>query len=243
MIFEAARRAAERLFSQPFRAVFWKTLGLTLALLVGVWFGLKEVFDLFALPFLDQFLPGLPSWAGFLGTMAAIAAGLGMALGLALLIAPVTAVVAGMFLDDVAEVVEKEDYPEDGPGRALPVMRATLLSVKFLGVVLLGNIVALILLLVPGINIAAFFLVNGYLLGREYFEFAAMRFRPEEDAKLMRRKHSTTIFLAGLVIAVFLAIPLLNLLTPLFAAAMMVHLHKLIARSDPAFPDVAPSRA
>ncbi len=92
--------------------------------------------------------------------------------------------------------------------------------------------IALLLLLVPGINIGAFFLVNGYLLGREFFEFAAMRFRSEADAKALRSKHAGTVFLAGLVIAAFLAVPLLNLLTPLFAAAMMVHLHKMIVARE-----------
>ncbi len=110
-----------------------------------------------------------------------------------------------------------------------------MLSLKFFGVVVVGNLIALFLLLIPGVNIAAFFLVNGYLLGREFFEFAAMRFRPEAEAKALRRKHAGTVFLAGLVISAFLAVPLLNLLTPLFAAAMMVHLHKMISASDPEF--------
>ena len=95
----------------------------------------------------------------------------------------------------------------------------------------------------PGVNVIAFFLVNGYLLGREFFEFAAMRFRPEAEAKLFRRKHSTTVFMAGLVIAAFLAVPVLNLMTPLFAAAMMVHLHKLLSRADPQFASREATRA
>lgn len=232
MIFDAARAALYRLFTPEFRSVFLKSLGLTLLALVGLWFGLKEVFDWLALPWIDVLLPGFPSWAGWLSFVAAVLAGIGLALGLAFLVAPVTAVVAGLFLDDVAEVVERTDYPRDAPGRPVPVMTGLLLSLKFFGVVILGNILALFLLLVPGINIAAFFLVNGYLLGREFFEFAAMRFRSEEEAKAMRRKHGTTVFLAGLVIAVFLAVPLLNLLTPLFAAAMMVHLHKMLSATD-----------
>lgn len=77
--------------------------------------------------------------------------------------------------------------------------------------------------------------MNGYLLGREFFEFAAMRFRSPADARLFRLKHRTTVFMAGLVIAAFLAIPFLNLLTPLFAASMMVHLHKAVSRRDPSF--------
>jgi CysZ protein len=102
-------------------------------------------------------------------------------------------------------------------------------SLGFLLVVGLGNLFALVLLLVPGINLAAFFLVNGYLLGREYFEFAAMRFMSPADAKRLRSRNSTTIFFAGLIIAAFLSVPLLNLLTPMFAAGMMVHLHKMMA--------------
>ena len=245
MILEAARAAIRDLFAPELRSVFLKTLGLTLLALVALWFGLKELFDWLALPWLDALLPGLPSWAGWLGFIAAILAGIGLALALALLIAPVTAAIAGLFLDDVAEAVERTDYPADPPGRALPLGPALKQSIKFFGVVIAGNVVALLLLLVPGVNIAAFFIVNGYLLGREFFEFAAMRHRPEAEAKALRRRHAGTVFLAGLLIAAFISVPLLNLLAPLFAAAMMVHLHKMIAASDPELsaPAVAMRRA
>lgn len=232
MILVAARAAISRLFTREFRAVFLKSLGLTLLALVAAWFGLRELFAYFAMPWMDALVPGLPAWAGWLGIVAAVFAGIGLALGLALLVAPVTALVAGLFLDDIAEVVERTDYPADPPGTPLPALRALWLALKFLGVVVLGNIVALFLLLLPGVNVAAFFLVNGYLLGREFFEFAAMRYRPEAEAKVMRRRNGLTVFGAGLVIAAFLAVPLLNLLTPLFAAAMMVHLHKLVAARE-----------
>jgi CysZ protein len=227
MILDSARAAASQLFTQEFRSVFLKTLGLTLLALVALWFGLKELFDWLALPWIDALLPGLPGWAGWLGFIAAIVAGIGLALGLALLIAPVTAIIAGLFLDDVAETVERSAYPLDPPGRAIPVLQSIVLALKFFVVVIVGNLVALFLLLVPGINVGAFFLVNGYLLGREFFEFAAMRFHSEAEVK-----HAGTVFLGGLVIAAFLAVPLLNLLTPLFAAAMMVHLHKAISARD-----------
>lgn len=232
VIFDAARAAASRMFSAPFRSVLFKSIGLTLLILVGAWFGLREIFDALAMPWIDALLPGLPAWAGWLGLLAAVAAGIGIAVALSLLVAPVTALVAGLFLDDIAEVVERDSFPADAPGVAVPPLRSLVLSLKFVGIVILGNIIALLLLLVPGVNIAAFFIVNGYLLGREYFEFAAMRFRPEADARALRRRHAGTIFMAGLVVAGFLAIPLLNLATPLFAAAMMVHLHKAISARD-----------
>lgn len=232
MIFESASVAAGHLFSRPFRGVFFKTLGLTLLVLAALWLGLKEVVEWLAIPWLSGLVPSMPNWAGWLGAVAAIAAGIGLALALAFLIAPVTAIVASFFLDEIAERVERSDFPADPPGRPVPTLAGIVLSLKFFGVVIIGNVLALLLLLIPGVNIAAFFVVNGYLLGREFFEFAAMRFRTEGEAKALRRRFGGTVFLAGLVIAAFMAVPLLNLVTPLFACAMMVHLHKAVAARD-----------
>lgn len=235
MILDAARAALARLPTAGFRGTFLKSIGLTLLLLAAIWYGLYRIFGLFALPWIDVFFSGTSDWAGgFASITAAILAGLGLAVALAFLIPPVTALVTGLFLDDIAEKIEREDYPADPPGRAVPPLAAMMLALKFFCVVLLGNIVALVLLLVPVVNIGAFFVINGYLLGREFFEFAAMRFRPEAEAKALRRRHSGTVFAAGLVIACFVAIPLVNLATPLFAAAMMVHLHKAISAREAA---------
>lgn len=230
MILEAARAAAADLVSPGLRGVLMKSLGLTLLALIALWFAIRGLFDWLAWPMLDALLPGLPSWAGWIGFAAAILAGLGLAVALALLVAPVTAAIANFFLDDAALLIEKQDYPADAPGQPLPLGRSLLLSAKFFGVVILGNLLALILLLVPGINLAAFFVVNGYLLGREFFEFAAMRHLGETEARALRRRHGMTVFMAGLVIAGFLAVPVLNLATPLFAAALMVHLFKGVSR-------------
>ncbi|WP_438750995.1 sulfate transporter family protein [Pararhizobium sp. O133] len=245
MIFDAARLAFANLFAPETRSVFWKVLGLTILALVGLWLALREVFVYLALPWLDALIPGTTGWEGWLTFVIGIFASFGLALALALLLAPVTALIAGLFLDDVAEVVERRDYPQEPAGRPLPLGEAIAGTLKFLGVIIVGNIIALLLLLIPGINLIAFFLVNGYLLGREFFEFAAMRHRPPAEARLFRAKHAGTVFLAGLILAAFLAVPLLNLLTPLFAAGMMVHLHKKLSHRDPAFSQqlgTAPAR-
>lgn len=230
MILDAARSALANLFTPAFRAVFLKTLGLTLLGLAVAWVLLKRLFDALVLPRIDAWLQGLSDGLGWFDTVLGLVAGLGLAVAAALLIGPVTALVAGLFLDDVADTVERTDYATDPPGRPLPLARSIVLSLKFFGVVVLGNLLALLLLLVPFVNLAAFFVVNGYLLGREFFEFAALRFRPEAEARALRRDNAGIVFFAGLVIAGFMAIPLLNLLTPLFAAAMMVHLHKAVTR-------------
>lgn len=83
---------------------------------------------------------------------------------------------------------------------------------------------------VPVIGIAAFFAANAYLLSREYFEMAAARFRPLPEAAEMRRAFSVRTLGAGCLLAALMVVPILNLLTPLFGIALMVHLHKRLGR-------------
>ena len=112
----------------------------------------------------------------------------------------------------------------------MPLGRAMLYTLRFAGLALLVNLVALILFFVPGVNLIAFFGANTYLLGREYFELAAARFRGLEEASAMRRHHSFATMSAGAMLAGLMAVPVLNLLTPLFGIALMVHVHKGLSR-------------
>jgi CysZ protein len=137
--------------------------------------------------------------------------------------------IAGLYLDDIAAVVERQGFPDDPPGRELPIAGSIWLAVRFFFVVLIVNIVALLLLLVPGVNLIAFYVGNGYLLGREYFELAAMRHVSEREAKRIRKANSTSVLLCGLVIAAVASVPILNLVTPLFATGFMVRMWKRIA--------------
>jgi CysZ protein len=136
---------------------------------------------------------------------------------------------AGLYLDDIAEQVEKSNFPADPPGRALPTVQAIGAGLKFFVVVLVVNLVALFLLLVPGVNLIAFYAGNAYLLGREYFEMVAMRHLPPVEARQLRKANRGTVTLSGLVIAALASVPFLNLLTPLFATAFMVRVYKGLA--------------
>ncbi|MEM7565966.1 MAG: sulfate transporter family protein [Pseudomonadota bacterium] len=214
-------RAFGQLGSPAYRVAFAKTLALTLGILAILWLGLTR---------------GLDAWVevayadGWIDWLIDLVAGLGLFVGLIFLVPIASALVAGLFLDEMAEVVEREHYPGDQPGRALPLWKSVPLSLRFMLVVLIGNLVALALLLVPVVNVVAFLLVNAYLLGREFFDLAALRFHPKREVDALRARHRGRIYLAGLAIAGFVAIPILNLLTPLFATALMVHVHKRLSR-------------
>ena len=100
---------------------------------------------------------------------------------------------------------------------------------RFALLALFVNFCALVLFFVPGVNLIAFFAANAYLFGREYFEMAALRFRPRQDAARLREENRALVLVAGAVMAAFVLIPIVNLATPLFGIALMVHLHKGVA--------------
>ena len=163
-------------------------------------------------------------------TWVAIAAGLGIVAGAVFLMPAVTALVASFFVDAIAEQVERVHYPADPVGTAVPIGTAILEGVQAALLAILIYLCAVPFLLVAGLGLLIFFLATAYVQGRIYFELAAMRFHPAEIAKRLRKQHAGTVFVAGLFIAAFVSIPILNLATPLFATAFMVHVHKQIAR-------------
>ena len=118
-------------------------------------------------------------------------------------------------------------------GRALQIFRALIEGIKIALLALVVYLCALPFIFFAGLGVVILFLANAYLLSREYFELAAMRFRPPAEAKAMRKRNATYIFLSGLVIAVFVSIPVLNLATPIFAMAFMVHVHKTLSGARP----------
>jgi CysZ protein len=123
-------------------------------------------------------------------------------------------------------LVERTYYPADPPGTAVPVLRAIIEAVKIALLSVAVYLAAVPFLLVAGLGLVVFFFATAYLQGRQYFELAAMRFHPAKEAKRLRKAHRGTVFLAGMLIAAFVSIPIVNLATPLFGTAFMVHMHK-----------------
>jgi len=224
---EAAIQSFGETFSPHLRKILLKSLGLAFLLLIVLGMVLQgSITHMITLPYpFDMAL--------------AIFSALGLIAGAIYLMPPITSLVAALFFDEIAEQVERRNYPNDPAGKALPITTSTLLSLRFFGLVMLVNIFALLLLIIPGVNIGVFFFANAYLLSREYFELAAMRFHSIEHARTLRKANALRVFLAGLVIAGVVIVPILNLITPVFATAFMVRMHKKISRETAPQPQIA----
>lgn len=230
-MFEAAAKALTQMFSPPFRRVLWKSIGLALVLIVIIGIALNRLFSWFATSgaaWAEASTGGHTTWQ-ILVWVLSIMATLGVITGAIFLMPAVTAFVGSFFVDEIAGEVERTHYPTDPPGHALPIGNALIEGIKTALLAVLVYLCAAPFLLFAGLGLVIMFMSTAYLLGREYFLLAAMRFRPPGEAKAMRRARSGSIFMAGFVIALFVSIPILNFATPLFAMAMMVHMHKKLS--------------
>jgi uncharacterized protein involved in cysteine biosynthesis len=89
--------------------------------------------------------------------------------------------------------------------------------------------VYLILLFLPPLNLIVFYLFNGYLLGREYFELAGLRHLDSRQIATVLARKRKAVALAGVVLAGLLSLPVINLFAPVLGLAAMVHLLQLSA--------------
>jgi uncharacterized protein involved in cysteine biosynthesis len=243
---DAAVKALSQILSPPMRSILWRSIGLALVLIVVLAIGLQRLLSWFAVygeAWAEAVLgPGFHTPLNALAWIISIAAGLGVVFGAVFLMPAITSLVASVFVDEVADHVEREHYPAEQPGIALPLGVAIPEGIKTALLTILVYLIALPFVFVAGAGFIAFFIATAWLLGREYFELAAMRFRSPAEAKAMRKHNAGIIFTAGLVIAAFVSIPIVNLATPLFGMAFMVHMHKRLSGPRPELIEPARKR-
>jgi uncharacterized protein involved in cysteine biosynthesis len=236
-MFDAAVKALQQMFSPPFRSVLIKSILLGIVMIIVLGAGLYKGLDWLAVSgghWAEGALgPGAHNPISWVIWFASIAAALGVVVGGIFLMPAVTAFVGSFFVDEIAELVEREYYPADGPGTALPLARSVVEGSKIALISVGVYLVALPFILFGGLGFVILFIAAAYLLSREYFELAAMRFRPIAEAKAFRKANQSAVFTAGLLIAAFVSIPIINLATPLFGMAMMVHMHKKLSGKRP----------
>ena len=210
--------AFSQIFSPPFRRVMWKSLALTGAILAAAGFALDRL--------AVSYIHVGPAWLSFvLSTLV----GLGLVVGAIVLAPPAVSLAAGFYLDEIAAIVERSIDSRGPPGTPLPFGPALALGLRFAVLSIAVNLVVLVLTVFTGVGLAAFFVLNGYLIGREYFELAAMRRVSASEARDLFDRHWLEVFGAGVIVAALVAVPVLNLIAPLFATALMIRVVKRVS--------------
>lgn len=211
LLFSAISKTLGQMNDPAIRRVIGKTLGLAI---VGYVLFVVLVY------LLINWLAGFEGWLQKLAEFGGVASAIVVAW---FLFPSVAAAIAGIFADDVIDAVEAKHYPHLGPGKPVPVLAAVLDGLKLAAIAVVANLLALPFLLVLPIYVLITWGVNGWLLGREYFEMVAFRRMDRASAHELHRRHNRTFTIAGVMIAVCLTIPFVNLVAPVLGAAFMVH--------------------
>jgi len=209
-------------FDDPkFRRVLWRGMGLTIALLIAacllVNFGINQLLS----SAWAANLIGDQSWLGALINIGGVLFTIALSIWL---MVPVTSAIIALFLDEVAQAVEARHYPHLPKQTAAKLQDQILVGIRFLGILLLANVGALILsMILPLLAPFVFWATNGYLMGREYFQMAAMRRMPRAQAQELYQRHQGSIWTAGILMAIPMSIPLVGLFIPILGAATFTH--------------------
>jgi len=209
---DALFRAFGNLSDPRFRRYVWWSVGGAILVFVLLWLAVGWLLANTALTTI---------W--WLDTVADVLGGLAVLVLSWLLFPGVVGLVAGVLLEPAADAVEARDYPNLLANRDQGWLEIVATVAKFAGIVIVANLIALPLYLVPVLNVGVFYALNGYLLGREYYELVAFRRLDPAAARALRRERWGTWFAAGVVIAFLMTVPFINLIMPLIATAYMVH--------------------
>lgn len=228
MILSSYAFAVGQLRDPRFRRVIWLGLALSVALLFAMYAGMLLI--------VQMFVPGtltIPLAGEVTGLRTLLSIGsLLFLLGLSIfLMAPVASAFTGLFLEDVASAVEDQHFPGLPAPAPVPLWVALVDSVKYFALLVALNLVGLLVFAVSGgLGMIVLWAINGYALSREYFTMVALRRLPAANAHALRRRHPVRLWLAGMMLAVPLSIPFVNLLMPVIGAAAFTHLyHRLNA--------------
>lgn len=223
-----ALRAIGQIGDPRFRGVLLRGVGLSVALLLAFAIGLI---------WLARWAVGPEVTLPWIGTVTWLDEAAGFALIPFTLIAsvflmiPVASAFTGLFLDRIAQAVEERHYPGLPEPRPQGWAEALRESVGFVALVLAVNVPALLVyVLAAPLAPFVFWAVNGFLLGREYAQLVAARRLPRDEAVAYRRRNAARIWGLGVLMAVPLSVPVVNLLVPVLGAAAFTHQFHRITR-------------
>ncbi len=167
---------------------------------------------------------------GWLDTLADVTGTLFTVVAAWFLFPIVVSLIATVFQEQVANVIDRQEYGE-APSQSLPFLPELLHGLRLAGLALGLNLLALPLYLTVVLFPFVYYPLNGYLLGREFFEMVAARYVGRAEATALRKRHRAKAFLGGLLIVLMATLPGINMIAPFAGIALMAHVYRGMAKN------------
>lgn len=205
-------KTLNQISTAPFRRVLFLSVSISLLTTLLLWaFITKIIFNtnMTSITWLEWFLNILGGGAVFIL--------------LVLLLPTLVGLIASIMLESICRSVELVYYPHLPKAQGQNLYTGVLVGLKFTGTMIVLNIIFLPLMVIPPVYIFASWVLNSYLLSREFFELVAYRRLDKVNVNRMYKKFRFTLIGYGLVIAFISIIPVINFIVPLFGTAVMLH--------------------
>lgn len=178
---------------------------------------------------IDRYID-IASLPGFISGLIAGAGGFFLAWILFPLLYPL---LISFFDEEVVAIIDDADYPQR-PRATAPFWPTLTGDIIFTGKALALNIICLPFFFIPLVGVAVYYVLNGYLLGTQFYRMAAGRRITPEHAATLQKKNFTSILTTGVTISFLATVPVLNLAAPILGVAIMLHLFYLHLEKSPA---------
>ena len=215
-MFKIIRTSILDLFDSKMRAVFLKTVSISIIVILGLMLLIWGLFDSVQI-FEFNFLNKLISWA--IGVILVIIA--------SAVLGPIMIVIGGIYSEDIAHYVEKKHYPNRVGHRFVGVAESINTGGRLLFKCLIINVLLIPIYIVGGffpiISVVIFFGVNGYLLSRELFEIVASGHLGRGDRVLFWKENRGGSIVIGAMIICLSTVPLLNLISAMLGMIITTH--------------------
>jgi CysZ protein len=210
---KALSKGASQLNDTATRKILWLSIGVTVLVFIGLWTGIS--FILAQTSFFQ--------W-GWLEAITDVLGGLATVVITWFMFPGVVSAIISLFMDQIANCVEARHYPDLPKAGGPPLLDNIISSIKFLSIYVIINLCLLPFLFLGPLYLPIFYIANGYLISREYFELAAHRHLSTPAARSLRKANKWQLLSLGIAITFLLTVPIINLIIPVVAVGATIHL-------------------
>lgn len=223
-MFSELKKAIKDVFSNKIKDLIWKSVLLALFVFVLLFFGFS-----YAMSFIELTdMPKVQKTVEILGYIVFFIMSL-------MLFPSVLTLISGFFIDSIVDRTAKENNIRTL--RNVPLSESLAISgiLAIKGVAVSTALIPVTMLLswIPFMNffpVLLYYGINGRLLAKEYFFAIALRYMDKTQADELFNRYRSYWIKAGVIIAVFMTIPLINTISPLVA---MTFMQRLFMKKNP----------
>ena len=141
---------------------------------------------------------------------------------------PLMIIINSLFSNKVTQIVESNNYKNVIYNNSNTLIKELNFQLSFIILFIMINLALLPFLIFSPIYFILYWIINGYLIGKEFSGSVLIKYINHDDIKKFNNKNRLNIYLFGIILAIIFSIPVLNLLGPIIGTTSMVHMYMLL---------------